>query len=315
LARATADRNRRWIVVGCWVQLCVAWAGLLLGEVYEQPMVEIAYQYQMILGSAAYALAALLWVGLRLDRRALPGRGVLALVIGLVGPQVVLQPDVRQALKLVLDPFRFLPIMPSEYWGTALLLVVGGVLLVLALRSRRALAIGAAGAVVGLAFAVVAVAPEAYVPPDRCSYVANQFRVIQRLIIWSSAEQIDTRAMTWFDPLEQRSRRDGCPPIPMFPIFDAIQHGTYTRLAVNPVPARLSEASTDFLASAIRDRWSMVLLSTPETAPQAEAAFRAWLAKSPVEGVARPRQRLDVVDGEVAVVFQVFELRPAARRR
>jgi hypothetical protein len=309
LVRSTADRDQRWIIVGCWIQLLVAWATLLFGEVYEQAMVEIAYQYQMILGSAAYALAALLWVGLNLDRRALPGLASLTLVGGLVVPQIVLQPDVRQELRLALDPSRIIPILPSEYWGTALLLVVGGVLLVLALRSRRALAIGAAGVVVGVAFAATAVAPEAYVPPDRCSYLASQFRVVQHLIIWSSAERIDTRAMTWFDPREHRPRGDGCPPIPMLPIFDAIQHGAHIRLAVNPVPVRLDEASTDFLASAIRNRWSMVLLSTPEAASETEAGFRTWLARSPVEGVARPRQRLEAVDGDVAVVFQVFELR------
>src|SRR5688572_2328891 len=200
LARSTADRDQRWIVIGCWVQLLVAWGVLLLGEVYEQAMVEIAYQYQMILGSAAYALAALLWVGLRLDRRDVSALGVLALVVGLVVPQIVLQPDVRQALRLALDPANLVPILPSEYWGTALLLTAGGVLLVFALRWRRAVPIGLAGAVVGVAFAATAVAPEAYVPPDRCSYVANQFRVVQNLILWSSAERIDTRAMAWFDP-------------------------------------------------------------------------------------------------------------------
>jgi hypothetical protein len=309
LARSTADRNQRWLVVGCWLQLLVAWAVLLLGEVYEQAMVEIAYQYQMILGSAAYALAALLFVGLGLERRALPGSGVLALVVGLVVPQVVLQPDLRRDLRLALDPSRFVPVLPSEYWAAALLLMIGGILLVLALRRRRALPIGLAGAVVGVAFATTAVAPEAYVPPDRCSYVANQFRVIQHLIVWSSTERIDTRAMVWYDPVEHRPRGDDCPPIPMAPVYDAIQHGAHMRLSENPVPARLAEARTEFLAAAIRNRWSMVLLSTPETAAQAEAGFRAWLARSPVEGVARPRQRLEVVDGDVAVVFQVFELR------
>lgn len=309
LARSAADRDQRWIVVGCWVQLLVAWAVLLLGEVYEQAMVEIAYQYQMILGSAAYALAALVWVGLKLDRRTLPALSALALVVGLVVPQVLLQPDPRQQLRVALDPSGLVPIVPSEYWGTALLLIVGGFLLVLALRSRNALAVGGAGAIVGVAFALTAVAAEAYVPPDRCSYVANQFRVIQRLILWSSAERIDARAMAWFDPTTERPRTDGCRPIPMFPIFDAIQHGGHIRAAVNPVPARLSEARTEFLAAAIRNRWSMVLLSTPETAAQTEAEFRAWLARSPVEGVARPRQRLEVIDGDVAVVFQVFELR------
>jgi hypothetical protein len=309
LARSAADRDQRWIIVGCWVQLLVAWAVLLIGEVYEQAMVEIAYQYQMILGSAAYALAALIAVGLKLDRRAMTGLGALALVGGLVVPQIALQPDVRQALRLALDPARIIPVLPSEYWGTALLLVVGGILLVLALRSRRALAIGAAGGVVGVAFAATAVAPEAYVPPDRCSHVANQFRVVQQLIVWSSAERIDTRAMSWFDPRAERPRGDRCPPISMFPIFDAIQHGANIRPAVNPVPVRLADASTDFLASAIRNRWKMVLLSTPESASETEASFRAWLARSPVEGVARPRQRMEVVDGDVAVVFQVFDLR------
>ena len=187
--------------------------------------------------------------------------------------------------------------------------MAGGVLLVLAVRSRRALPIGAAGALVGVAFAATAVAPDAYVPPDRCSYVANQYRVIQNLIVWSSAERIDTRAMAWFDPKAERPRADGCPPIAMFPIFDAIQHGANIRAAVNPVPERLAPSGTDFLASAIRNRWSMVLLSTPEGAAEAEREFRAWLARSPVEGVARPRQRQEIVDGDVAVVFQVFELR------
>ena len=309
LTRSVANRDQRWIVIGCWVQLLVAWGVLLLGEVYEQAMVEIAYQYQMILGSAAYALAALVWVGLMLDRRTVPGLGVLALVVGLVLPQVLLQPDVRQQLRLALDPSTLVPILPSEYWGTALILVAGGVLLVIALRSRRVLAIGGAGAIVGVAFALTAVAADAYVPPDRCSYVTNQFRVIQRLIVWSSAERIDARAMAWFDPKTERPRADGCRPIPMFPIFDAIQHGGNIRAAVNPVPERLSEARTDFLAAAIRNRWSMVLLSTPETAAQTETEFRVWLARSPVEGVARPRQRVELFDGDVAVVFQVFELR------
>jgi hypothetical protein len=309
LARSEADRNQRWIVVGCWAQLLVAWAVLLIGEVYEQAMVEIAYQYQMILGSAAYALAALLWVGLGRDWRGVAGLRLVALVVGLVTPQIALQPDVRQALRLALDPSRLVPILPSEYWGTALLLVAGGVLLVLALRSRRALAVGAAGGVVGVAFAIAAVTPEAYLPPDRCSYVASQYRVVQQLIVWSSAEQIDTRTMAWFDPQAQRDRSGGCPPIPMFPIFDAIQHGAHIRAAVSPTTSRLADASTDFLASAIRNRWKMVLLSTPEGAADAEAAFRAWLARSPVQGVARPRQRLEAVDGDVAVVFQVFELR------
>ena len=309
LARSSADRDQRWLAIGCWAQLLVAWGVLLLGEVYEQAMVEIAYQYQMILGSAAYALAALLWVGLKLDRRDLPRLGVLALVVGLVLPQILLQPDVRQQLRLALDPSQLLPILPSEYWGTALLLVAGGVLLVYAVRSRRALPIGVAGAVVGVAFAATAVAPDAYVPPDRCSYVANQFRVVQHLILWSSSERIDTRAMAWFDPKAERPRADGCPPTAMYPIFDAIQHGSNIRAAVNPVPERLSAADTDFLASAIRNRWSMVLLSTPEGTAHAEAELWAWLARSPVEGVARPRQRQEVIDGDVAVVFQVFELR------
>jgi hypothetical protein len=263
-----------------------------------------------VLGSAAYALAALLWVGLRLERRALTGLSVLALVIGLVAPQILLQPEIRRAVRLALDPARLLPIMPSEYWGTALLLTLGGLMLVLALRRRHALATGAAGTIVGAAFALTAVAPEAYVPPDRCSYVANQFRVIQNLIVWSSAERIDTRAMAWFNPNAKRAHVDArCPPIAMFPIFDAIMHGGNIRAAVNPVPAQLSASGTEFLASAIRNRWSMVLLSTPEGAAETEREFRAWLAKSPVEGIARARQRAEVIDGDVAVVFQVFELR------
>ena len=313
LLRANLDRRQRWIVVGCVLQLLVAWGVLLIGEVYEQAMVEIAYQYQMVLGSAAYALAALLWTGLRGGKRAwdrhLAVGATLVLVVGLVLPQLVLQPEWRQQIRLALDPSQIVPLLPSEYWGTAFLLALGGVFLVLALRSGRTLAVGASSGVAGVAFALTAVAPEAYVAPDTCSYVTSQYRVIQDLIVRSSAERIDTKAIAWFDPRTERPRGDNCRPIPMFPIFDAIQHGAHIRLAVNPSPPNLAEASTSFLPTAIRNRWSMVLLSTPETAADAEAQFRAWLARSPLEGVARPRQRLEAVDGDVAVVFQVFELR------
>jgi hypothetical protein len=97
----------------------------------------------------------------------------------------------------------------------------------------------------------------------------------------------------------------------MFPIFDAIQHGTIIKLAAQPVPPRLAEARTDLLNGAIRSRGSVVLLSTPETAEQAEEQFRTWLRRASTRGVATRGPRFEDTDGDVSVVLQVFELRRA----
>jgi hypothetical protein len=307
--RSDRYQGQRWVIVGCWLTLLVAWAFMILAEVQEKEIVEIAYQYQMILGPAVYSAAALLWVGARLDRRPLPALGLVALIAGLLLPQTVLDAEIRQQLRQWLDPSQIFPILPSEYWSVALLLTVGGALLALALRSRRVPAIGAAGLVLGVAFAATAIDAAAYLPPERCSYLASQYRVAQRTIVWATDEQIDTRAVAWYDPEERRTRTSGCPAMEMQPIFNAIRQGTTIPPAALTMPHHLDDVNPDLVRVAVRNRLSVSLLSTPETADQAAAALQEWAGRAPNPATVRPRKRFEAVDGDVAVVFQVFELR------
>ena len=309
LLRSPESRGRRWLVVGCWLSLWSAWASLIGVEVKEQALIEIAYQFQMILGPTVYALAALLWFGLRLSRQPVSQLGMACLVPALLLPQVLLDAELRRRLRLALDPAQLLPILPSEYWIAAVLLGLGGVLLVLAIRSTRLPAVAAAGLVVGLGLALTAVDADAYLPPTPCSSVASQYRVIQRMIVWTTDEQVDTRAMVWYDPGERRQRPDGCPSIELFPIYDAIAHGTTIREAAMPMPERIADLKPDLVGMALRNRLTLTLLTTPETAETAERELRAWIARAPTPATIRPRQRFEVADGEVAVVLQAFDVR------
>jgi hypothetical protein len=310
LLRSTKPDGRRRLILGCWLQLLVAWTTLIWVEMRGDPLMEIAHHYHMMMGPTAYALAALIWAGLRLDRRPLYGSSALALAVGLVAPQVILRPELRSSIREALDPSKLLPVLPSDFWGTAILLLASGWLLVAALRDGRAWLVGAAGITAGIAFATTAVTPGAYLPPDRCSFIANQYRVVQQAVFWSTVEHIDTRALIWYDPEESRPRADNCPPIQMYPIFDAIEHGSAIHLAATPSPRQLAEINPNVMATAARNRWSLVLLSTPEAADQSVDALQTWLDQAHVRAVARPHQRFEAVDGDVAVVLQVFNLRP-----
>jgi hypothetical protein len=309
LARSTQARSRRWLVVGCWLALLTAWAALIASEAKGQELIEIAYQFQMILGPTAYAMAALFWLALRLDARPLPLLAVVALVPALVVPQIILDARLRQWLRQALDPAQVLPLWPSELWLTTLVLLAGGVLLVLAVRSRRSLAIGGAGLVAGFGLALSALDANGYLPPERCSYLLSQYTVIQQMIVRTSDEEVDTRALLWYDPEERLPRSKGCPAIPMFPIYDAIEHGTTMRPAAMPVPRRIADLKADTVGMAVRSRLSVALLTTPEAAPQAERDLRAWIAQGPTRASIRPAERFEVADGDVAVVLQVFDLR------
>jgi hypothetical protein len=187
-------------------------------------------------------------------------------------------------------------------------MLAGLLLLVLALQVRPALTV-AAGLVIGVAFATTAILPEAYLPPTPCSYYASQFRVAQRLIVWSTAEQIDTDAILWYDPTETLPRGDACAPIPMFPIYNAIQHGSMIRPSETPLPPRLTDVRAGVRASAVRNRSTMVLLSTPDSAGRAAEALSTWSAQRPNPASIRPRARQEATDGDVTVVMQVFEVR------
>lgn len=307
--RSNRLRGQRWAVLGCLLQVLVACVTVVVLELRAQPMIQVAYIYHQILAPTAFALAALIFVIQRGERRLPPILGIVILIVGLILPQLLLTEPQRGWLRDSLDLSQVLPVPPSQLWSVLLVLAIGGALLAAALRTRRTLVLGLASVVLGVGFAISVLEASQYLPPNACSYFTSQYRVVLRAVQWSNDERIDTRALIWFDPAEQRTIGPDCPPIRMFPIFDAIQHGTTIRLAANPVPPRLPEAPTDLLATAIRNRWSMVLLSTPEAEAEAEAAFRAWLARSPVEGVARPRERFEAADGHIAVVMQVFELR------
>jgi hypothetical protein len=309
LLRSSETRERRWLIVGCWLALPAAWAALIASEAKGQGLLAIAYQFQMIMGVTAYALAALFWLALKTDTRPLPRLAVVALVPALLLPQVLLDAPARQWLRATFDPAPVLPILPSELWATSVLLVLAGVLLVLAVRSRQWPAIGAAGLVAGLALALSALDADAYLPPRPCGYVTSQYKVIQRMIVWTTDENVDTGVLLWYDPEEKLARGNDCPAIEMFPIYDAIEHGTTIRPAAMPSPRRIADLKPDIVGMAVRNRLSVALLTTPERASQAESDFRAWVAQSPTRASIRPDQRFEVSDGDVAVVLQVFDLR------
>src|SRR4051812_14040096 len=129
------------------------------------------------------------------------------------------------------------------------------------------------------------------------------------MIVSTSAEQIDTRSLVWFDADERHTRDGDCPPIEMYPIFNAIQHGTTIPLAAIPSPTRLADLNVATVGKMVRQRLSLTLLTTPETASRAESDFRAWVASSPSQAIERTRQRFEATDDDVAVVLQVFDLR------
>lgn len=309
LLRSPEMRDRRWLIVGCWLTLPLAWAALIFSEIKGQGLLAIAYQFQMMLGLTAYALAALFWVALRTDTRPLPRLAVPTLALALLLPQIVLDAEAREWLRTTFDPAQILPILPSGLWVTLAMLGIGGVLLVLAVRSRQWLATGAAGLVAGLALALSALDADAYLPPRPCSYVTSQYTVIQRTIVWTTDEHVDTRVLVWYDPEEKLPRANGCPAIEMFPIYDAIEHGMAARPAAQPSPRRVGDLKPDIVGMAVRNRMSVALLTTPETAAQAARDFRAWVAQNPTRANVRPDQRFEVADGDVAIVLQVFDLR------
>ena len=308
LLRWQALGRHRRLVIGCLLQHLVAWAVLIVLEDRGQ-LIQVAFHYHLIMGPAIFALAALVWVGLRLDRGALSAVTVAVLAGGLVVPQIALDEAARDTLRATLDLSRWLPLPPSDWWAYLMVATVGLSLLLVGVRRRQLAITGAASIILGVSCALNALVASAFQPPDRCNYVTNQYRLILDAVSWSAERQIDTKSLIWFDPATVVDRGPDCPSIPMFPIFDAIQHGTIVKLVAQPVPPRLAEARTDVLNGAIRSRGSVVLLSTPETAADAEAQFQAWLRRASVRSVTTRGPRFAAADGDVAVVLQVFELR------
>lgn len=308
LLRWRALGQQRRLVIGCLLQHLVAWAVLILLEDRGQ-LIQVAFHYHLIMGPAVFALAALVWVGLRLDRRALSGVTVGILAVGLVAPQIALDERARDQIRAALDISQWLPAPPSDWWAYLIVASVGMALLLVGLRRRQVAVTLVASVVLGVSCALNALVASAFQPPDRCNYVANQYRLILDAISWSAERQIDTKSLIWFDPATVVDRGPDCPPIPMFPIYDAIQHGTIIKLAAQPVPPRLADARTNLLNGAIRSRGSVALLSTPATAADAEQQFQAWLRRASVRSVATRGPRFEATDGDVSVVVQVFELR------
>ena len=310
LLRGDRGDWRRRLVIGCILHLLLAWAGLIFGELRGQPVLRIAYIYQMMLGPTIYTLAALIWLALGFERRPFPAWTIAVLALGLVIPQLLLTPEMRVALRDALDLSRVLPVLPSGFWATAILLIGSLSALVFALRAQRVAFLVPASLAVGIAFATTPLFPSAYQPPDRCSYVWSQFKVIQNAIFWSSTERVDANTLLWYNPRESVTRSDpDCPPIPLFSIYDAIHHGSTMQLASEALPTTIAEVRPTVMQVAAANRWNLVLLTSPQTADQAAESLQTWLRQARVRAVARPRQQIEIADGDVAVVMQVFSLR------